>query len=156
MKKLSEHRVSIPHHTPHHETSHQVTSHDEASDAEFLRRFEAHELSSFTHRDHLRMAFAYTRAGGVEHAITHARLGIRAFADAAGLPRKFHATLTMGWARVVGHMTLENPAADFEHFLEAHPELMQRDLLLRHYSYDHLFSEEARERFVEPDLVPLP
>jgi hypothetical protein len=126
------------------------------TDETFLRRFEAASLRSFGHRDHLRVAFAYARRGGVDHAVARAREGLRRFAAAHGEPGRYHETLTTAWARVVGHYALGGPENDFEAFLAAHPRLLERDLLCAHYSRERLFSEAARAAFVEPDLLALP
>jgi hypothetical protein len=125
------------------------------TDDEFLSRFEAHALDDLTHRDHLRVAFAYARRGGVDAAVEGARR-IRGFAEAAGATRKYHDTLTVGWARVVAHLAGRHPSLAFGACVDAHPELQRRDLLLGHYSQALLFSDAARARFVEPDLLPLP
>jgi hypothetical protein len=126
-----------------------------ACDDEFLARFEAHALDAFSHRDHVRLAFAYARRGGVGAAVEGAR-GIRAFAEAHGAPRKYHETMTVAWARVVGTLAVASPESDFDAFLAAHPELQRRQLLSAHYSDARLFSEQARTTFVEPDRAPLP
>jgi hypothetical protein len=126
------------------------------TDETFLARFEAASLDSFGHRDHLRVAFAYARRGGVEHAVARAREGLRRFAAAHGEPGRYHDTLTTAWARVVGHYALQAREDDFDAFLAAHPRLLERDLLCAHYSRDRLFSATARAAFVEPDLVALP
>ncbi len=125
------------------------------TDDDFLARFEAGTLEGFSHEDHVRMAFAYARRSGVEGAVEGARR-IRALAAKLGAPGKYHETLTVGWARVVGHLTMESGSAEFADFLERHPQLLRRDLLSAHYSRELLFSDEARAAFVEPDLVPLP
>jgi hypothetical protein len=125
------------------------------SDKEFLARFESHTLAEFSHRDHLRVAFAYARRDGVQAAIDGARR-IRGFAAALGDSRKYHDTMTVGWARVVGRLTVDSAGLDFGAFLDAHSDLLRRDLLSDYYSRERLFSDEARARFVEPDLAPLP
>jgi hypothetical protein len=125
------------------------------SDDVFLQSYEAHALKDFSHEDHLRMAFAYARRGGVPAAVRGARR-IRGFAEALGAPGKYHDTLTVAWARVVAHRALGSDAPSFERFLEAHPQLRRRDLLSAHYSRELLFSSAARAAFVEPDLTPLP
>jgi len=127
------------------------------TDDAFLARFEAGRLDSFTHRDHLRVAFAYARRGGLEHAVARVRSGLRHFTAAHGQPERYHETLTTAWARVIAHHAV-GPGGErgFEDFLAAHPRLLDRELLLAHYSRDRLFSDPARARFVEPDLVALP
>lgn len=125
------------------------------SDEEFFERFERRALSSFSHRDHIRLAFICARRGGVEAAVEGARR-IRGFAADAGAPRKYHETLTVAWARIIAHLVAVSPGVPFPTFVEAHPELQDRGLLLRHYSEPRLWSEEARSTFLEPDLRPLP
>jgi hypothetical protein len=135
-----------------------MSSHDtnaSLSDDEFLARFEAHALEEFSHRDHLRMAFAYARRGGIEAAVDGARR-IREFADALGAPGKYHETMTVGWARLVGSRAVASAPLPFPALLAAHPELLRRDLLRAHYSHELLASKRARAAFVEPDLAPLP
>jgi len=58
------------------------------TDETFLARFEATSLSSFDHRDHVRVAFAYARRGGIEHAVAQAREGLRRVATAHGQPAR--------------------------------------------------------------------
>jgi hypothetical protein len=126
------------------------------TDDAFLRRFEAASLDSFTHRDHLRVAFAYARRGGVEHAVRQARRGLRHITAAHGESERYHDTLTAAWAHVVAHHAVADTGTDFDAFLAAHPRLLDRELLLAHYTRERLFSPTARARFVEPDLVALP
>jgi hypothetical protein len=125
------------------------------SDEEFLARFEAHELEGFSHRDHLRLAFAYARRGGLQAAVDGARR-IRGFAEAHGAASKYHETMTVAWARLVGRHAVDSAPLTFPAFLDAHPELLHRDLLSAHYTRERLFSEGARAAFIEPDVVPLP
>jgi hypothetical protein len=125
------------------------------TDDAFLHRFETGRLHSFDHRDHLRVAFAYARRGGVEHAVDRARHGLRHIAAAHGEPERYHETLTTAWVRVVAHHARGHERG-FDDFLAAHPQLLRRDLLLEHYSRERLFSAAARSRFVAPDLLALP
>ena len=124
------------------------------TDDVFLARFEAGALHAFGHRDHLRVAFAYARRGGVDHAVDRARRGLRHIAAAHGEPARYHETLTVVWARVVTHHAVAD--GSFDDLLAAHPQLLRRDLLLAHYTRERLFSAAARARFVEPDLLALP
>ena len=126
------------------------------TDEAFLTRFEAASLPSFDHRDHLRVAIADARRGGVEHSIAGAREGLRRFTAAHGQAGRYHDTLTTAWARVVAHYASLAREDDFDAFLAAHPRLLERDLLSAHYSCERLFSAAARAGFVEPDLLALP
>jgi hypothetical protein len=125
------------------------------SDEEFLDRFHRRALDSFSHRDHIRLAFVNARRGGVDAAVAGAR-EIRGFAEHAGAAGKYHETLTVAWARVIAHLAQRDPQVPFNAFVDAHPELQNRGLLLSHYSETRLFSDEARAHFVEPDRRALP
>ncbi len=43
-----------------------------------------------------------------------------------------------------------------DEFIDANPTLLDRGIMLTHYSAEVLFSEEARRRFVAPDLDGIP
>jgi hypothetical protein len=124
------------------------------SDDEFLDRFEAHRLDGFSHRDHLRMAFAYARRGGLPAAVEGARR-LRGLAAAHGAPGKYHETITVAWAHLVGGLATARPSLGFEELVAAHPELLQRDLLSSYYSSELLYSDAARVAFLPPDRRPL-
>jgi hypothetical protein len=126
------------------------------TDETFLARFETTSLPAFEHRDHIRMAYAYARRDGADGAVARAREGLRRLTAAAGVPERYHDTLTTAWARVVAHYAVAAGERDFDAFLADHPRLLERDLLLAHYSRTRLFSDAARAGFVEPDLMPLP
>src|SRR5919109_4195987 len=95
------------------------------TDEEFLARFEARDLEAFSHRDHIRLAFAYARSGGMQAAVDGAR-GIKAFAEAQGAPGTYHETMTVGWARVVARLAIDSAPLPFPEFLDAHPQLERR------------------------------
>jgi len=40
--------------------------------------------------------------------------------------------------------------------MDSDPRMLDLDIMLTHYSASQLFSDEARQRFVEPNLSPIP
>jgi hypothetical protein len=118
------------------------------TDEEFLAAFEARTLSTWTHRDHLRMAYAYLKRHPFDEALDRIRRGIRALNAARG-STGYHETITIAWVRVL------KPLADADDPLDQHPELTSA-YLARFYSSDRLNSPEAKAEFVEPDLAALP
>jgi hypothetical protein len=52
------------------------------------------------------------------------------------------------------HRTPEASGAD--DFIDRNPMLLDTKIMLTHYSADLLFSDAARENFVEPNLDPIP
>ena len=47
-------------------------------------------------------------------------------------------------------------AASADAFIAANPELLDSKIMLTHYSASVLFSQAAREAFIEPDTSPIP
>jgi hypothetical protein len=69
----------------------------------------------------------------------------------------YHETMTQAWIRLVDFVIRQyGPAESADNFFDAHPELWQSKTLRLFYSRDLFMSAEAKRRFVEPDLTPLP
>jgi hypothetical protein len=129
------------------------------SDEDFLRAFE--ELSFpadlFHHREHLRVAWLYLQSSDASRAVERMAGGIRRFANHHGATQKYHHTLTLAWMRLVAAALVEMPdGRTFEKFMAAYSHLSDKNLLAKYYSNELLQSADARERWVEPDLEPLP
>jgi hypothetical protein len=125
------------------------------SDAELIQGFESATLPSFPHADHVRVTILYLALHGREETERKLFEGLRRFAAAKGVPEKFHVTMTIAWLDLVEdarrcHPEASNPAA----LVAACPELLNRDALLRFYTAGRLLSDDARQRWVPPDLTP--
>jgi hypothetical protein len=128
------------------------------SDDEFLATFEHGEFAgdAFPHRAHLRMAWPYVTDLGPDAAIRRAADGIRNLAWHNGRPELYHDTLTRAWVYVVAAATAHSRPATFAELLVRHPQLLDKQLLLKHYSSDVLASAGARATWIGPDLIPIP
>ena len=126
------------------------------TDAEFARAFESGRVTveAFDHRNHVRLAWAYLReSASDEEALDRMRAAIRAFAAAAGKPERYHETITVLWMRLLSaFITQYGRDVELADVLERHPSLADKDLPLRYYSRDRLFSDEARAAWIDPDL----
>ncbi len=115
-------------------------------DAAFLKALErgTYPKEEMNHRAHLRLALL------CRDEPQRARDLLQRFAIGAGQAIKYNETLTQVWLRLV--------AAHAETTVDAlmKTPLADANLPLRHYSHERLWSDEARERFIEPDLHPLP
>jgi hypothetical protein len=146
--------------TPHHIT-HQPGDHVPAlvmPDAAFLAVFERGGFpgDAFPHRAHLRMAWLYVTTVGADAAIPKAADGIRNLAAQNGLPTLYHDTITRAWVYAVAAMLRHSSTTTFADFIEEHPRLLDKHLLLEHYSTDVLMSPEARAAWVAPDISTIP
>ena len=132
------------------------------TDEEFARAFERGEVTpaEFSHRSHVRLAWVYLReSASFDAALARIKDGIQRFAAAAGASQKYHETITILWMqlldeafRILGAEDVKKRAGDctFTELLERCPELADKDLPLRYYPRERLFSDEARERWVPP------
>jgi hypothetical protein len=126
------------------------------TDEAFARAFEAGTVSpeQFDHAAHLRVAWVYLReAGSADAAVPRIRDAIQRFAAAAGAAQKYHETMTVVWMRLLEDAgTQVTPRCELSELLRLRPELGDKNLPLKYYSRDRLFSDEARTRYVPPDL----
>ncbi|TVQ32700.1 MAG: hypothetical protein EA376_04870 [Phycisphaeraceae bacterium] len=139
-----------------------------AADAAFLVAFRDRSLpkSAWTHRAHVRVAWLHLREAPFGVALDRLRTGIIALNESHGVANTpddgYHETVTVAFLRLIAAAMRSDPAPDpgagesFSAFAARHPRLLDRSLLREHYSEPRLMSREARRRFLEPDLRPLP
>jgi len=95
-------------------------------------------VAGFHHADHLQLAIDYLReADSFEDATARMASTLRAKAEAAGAPEKYHHTVTVFWMRLAAWM-------------------LDKDLPRTFYSDAVLASDAARRGWIEPDLRPMP
>jgi hypothetical protein len=132
------------------------------TDEAFARAFENGFVTpeEFGHVAHVRVAWVYLHeTASLNAALNRMRQGIQRFAAAAGVPQKYHETITVLWMRLLADIKARGAVGELAGVLRTHPELADKDLPLKYYSRDRLFSDEARSGWVEPDrqtLTPLP
>jgi hypothetical protein len=132
-------------------------------DATFLARFEDQSLplDQWTHRAHVRTAYLYLTALPLEDAIDRVRTGIQAYNAAHDIPdgptQGYHETMTQAWMRLVHYaIATQDPAPTADEFIDANPQLWQKAVLRFFYTKERFLSPEAKVRYVEPDVIPLP
>ena len=124
---------------------------------DFLVQFENLELSApdFRHRDHLFVA--YEMLGKYEFVDACARYArtIRTMAENVGVPEKYNVTITFAFMSLVAERKALPNHTDFETFLVANSDLLEKDVLKAWYSTDRLTSATARDRFLLPDKAAI-
>ncbi len=129
------------------------------TDAEFLRAFFKGWPSNerFGHRQHLRLAWLVIDRHGPELAAEIVGDGLRRMAAAQNQAVLYNETMTRFWVRLVAHVNeVKGPFESIDHAIDAMPFLLDKELPYRHWSRAVMFSAEARARWVEPDLRPMP
>jgi len=127
------------------------------NDSEFLKAFEACTLPhGFPHQSHIRIAWLYLRAEGLEQGTVKIREGIQRLAASLGAHNKYHETITVFWARVVYQAIVQTPEVDdFHAFLDQHPHLLDQQLIGQYFSPARLGLPLARQEWLEPDIRAL-
>ena len=131
-----------------------VTLEDDA----FVAAFQSGQIANqrFHHRDHLRLAWVQIRRLGVERASEVITSGIRHFAVQHGRADRYNDTMTRFWVRVVGMGISRHLELTFEQLLDAEPHLLDKTLPFKHWSRERLIGREAKQGWVDPDLIQLP
>tara|TARA_E500000305_G_C3999337_1_gene226448 strand:- start:562 stop:1005 length:444 start_codon:yes stop_codon:yes gene_type:complete len=131
------------------------------TDQQLLIAFESCQMShqEWTHEAHLRVAYLYCKECELELAIDKMTSGLKALNAAHGVvdapERGYHETITQAFMRLVAqNLRLSSVASDSMLFIEQHPELKNRRVLLCYYTRDRIMSPEAKVTFLEPDLAP--
>jgi hypothetical protein len=135
-------------------------------DQELLRQFENGMLpkEQWTHRAHVKVAYLYLCAHGFEGALAKLRAGIPQLNAAHGVEesptRGYHETTTHAFLHLVDTARLVRDGVlsitDAEHFCDTHPHLLDKSILGLFYSPERRSHPDAKHRFIEPDLAPLP
>jgi hypothetical protein len=127
------------------------------SDARCLESLERFEITGpFRHRDHVRAAWLLVERHGADRAAAMMERVISKLAEHHGHAKKYHATLTRAWVRLVAFHAGCHPAASFDDFIAHNAALLDPELPLRFYSRDVLFCDAARDAWCDPDRRPLP
>ena len=117
----------------------------------------------FSHQAHLAVALCYLDRYGLEGALDRMRSGLlafleRAFGDEAAARVKYRETTTGFWIRLL-QRELDGADPRLPLFERVNP-LLERyrdaSTIHRYYSPERLDSQEARQRYLDPDLRPLP
>jgi hypothetical protein len=135
-------------------------------DAEFRRQFEqlALPFDQWTHRAHVRIAYCYLSSLPYAEAEHRIRAGIKAYNAANKVPEGptsgYNETTTIAFIRLI-HATIKAygsamPTADSNAFCDMHPQLLTRNVLRLFYSPQQRMHPDAKTKFIEPDLTPLP
>lgn len=114
--------------------------------------------ADFNHRAHLRLAYVYLCDSNPDIATEKMRNTLNAFLIRNNVdPAKFHQTLTQAWILAVHHfMNQAGYARSADDLIDRYPQMLDTQIMLTHYSADLLFSDAARQAFVEPDIDAIP
>ena len=124
--------------------------------ANVVRGFESCTTAKgdFKHQDHLTVAVAYLQELTVPEATNRLRESLLRFVDHHGVDRqKYNETITVFWLELVAAEVKKLKNKSLVEKCNAVIEMLNdAGVVLQYYSSDLLFSQDARQGFVEPDL----
>lgn len=129
-----------------------------SADLLLREQFESKALlnEAFRHREHVRLTWIYLTLEPADVVAERLCRSLLELATSHGKAERFHHTLTVAWVRIIESERRSNPDVPFDALVAVCPSLLDKDAPLSYYSRDRLYSDEARQRWVEPDLKPLP
>ena len=132
---------------------------DESEIEELIAAFENTSIArcEWKHSHHLVVALWYIDRFGLELAIERMRDGLFnlltvGFKVDLTKEMPYHETLTVFWMRTVDEFSRGTNGVPLHEKANSLIEKFDKDYPLRFYSREFLFSDNARSRFVEPDL----
>jgi len=113
---------------------------------------------NWTHAEHLVVALYYLSHDDFESALAKMRSGLfnlltKGFGVDLKKEMPYHETITVFWMRTIAKFNTSKNGTSLLDKANEVVEKYDKDYPLRFYSREHLFSDEARARFVEPDLM---
>lgn len=128
------------------------------SDLLLRQQFESKALpnEAFRHREHVRLTWVYLTMESPEAVAVRLCRSLLALATSHGVAQRFHHTLTVVWVRIIESARRQHPDLPFDALVEVCPFLLDKDAPLAYYTREHLYSDIARQSWIEPDVKPLP
>jgi hypothetical protein len=124
------------------------------TDDELVQGFEAGSLAAFPHAQHVRLTIIYLMRHGRDETLRKMCDGLLRLATGKGHPEKFHVTITRAWIKLIESACRAHPGIhDARALVDACPQLLDQNALLRFYSTERLNSGEARLRWLPPDRL---
>jgi hypothetical protein len=126
---------------------------------DMVKKFENGTVSrdDWGHPEHLIVAFHYSSNNDFETALIKMRDGIfnllKAFEIDLTKEMPYHETMTVFWMRTVFEFANSKTGCSMVESCAEMIEKFEKDYPLRFYSRELLFSEEARKRFVNGNIV---
>lgn len=122
-----------------------------------ITEFERCEVdpARFDHKAHVAIAWVYLDRFGEAVATDRFVTALRALTAHLGVPGKYHETITRFYLAVIAERRRGSTTTDWDAFRAENADLLDPALLHRHYSRERLASDEARRRYLAPDLEPL-
>ena len=106
--------------------------------------------ATFGHREHVRMSYELLERYTFPEALFRLAKGLRRLAANAGVPEKYHETITVAFLALIAERRLAGGFTGWQDFAARNPDLLQKELLGKIYPPGVLEGPLARETFLLP------
>lgn len=126
---------------------------------QLVRAFESGTLSpaEFNHHAHMTVALWYLMKLPYSDALAQMRTNIRKFAGFYNQNQLYNETITLFWMKLCHHLLAAS--APIESVADTTYQILARwgsmQYVFKHYSKELVFSKQAKQTWVDPDLLPL-
>lgn len=135
-----------------------ITLHLQLSDEDFEQQFSSAMLprALFTHEAHLRLAWLHMKKYGIATAIENITAQLKNYVIVLGVADKYNETVTVAAVKMVNHFYTQSNEMDFGIFIKENKRLVTnfKELIQLHYSFNIFTADEAKQQYIEPDLLP--
>lgn len=107
---------------------------------------------SFSHKDHLGVAFEALRQSEFFEASHRVARGLQQVTQKAGVPEKFNATITHAFMSVIAERCATAAFEDAQAFIESNADLLESSYVNSLFSKELLATELARTVALRPDV----
>ncbi len=112
------------------------------------------------HPEHVAVALYYVDKYGLEKGTDRMRGGlfnllVKGFGVDLAKEMPYHETLTVFWMRTVADFNAVKNGTSLLDKANKAIDIFDKNYPMRFYTREFLFSDEARARFLEPDLLPM-
>lgn len=117
-----------------------------------IQQFESGNVSSFKHKDHIKLAWAYLHEYSTSQAIDKFSSALKAFAAKQGATDLYHETITWAYLLIIAERL--NKDDSWESFAAQNPDLFvwPNGVLNSYYSPELLKTARAKGRFILPKV----
>ena len=137
-----------------------------AGDKDLIKSFEdcTIPLDQWNQRTHVSIAYLYLTENEFGDALDMMRRGVKAYNAHNGIVESpvsgYNETTTVAFLRIIDTLIKAYdgtfPTRSADEFCEIHPQVLSKHVLRFFYSPERRMHPDAKTRFIEPDLAPLP
>ena len=112
------------------------------------------DLSKFHHKEHIKVTYILLVDNNIDTTYKCIKSAILNILKTVGVDTsKYHETMTYGWILIINYfMNHTKKCHSFEEFISNNSQLLDTDILYKHYSKKLIESEKARIKILNPDV----